>query len=120
MNRTNALFSLLVFLVVSVSIYYMYNRGNIAFFFGETTKLNAQIDSIKLVRGLAGRAWNQQVYFSYHYKNQSYSSYFRNDATRWNLISPQDSLQIKISTDDPNHTKVIGVYFTNKQNQNNK
>lgn len=112
MKHAQALGSLIFFIAFFGGIYLMYNNGNLAFFFGKTTKVNAQIDSIKVIHGMAGRGYNQEVFYHYMYKNNTYNSSFRNTATRWEPLVLKDSLKLKISTNNPTNNKVVGVYFS--------
>ncbi|CAM1364430.1 hypothetical protein TSEDIMI_290004 [Tenacibaculum sediminilitoris] len=49
MNSLRAFGSLLYFIIFFGGLYFLWNNGNIAFFFGKTKKVNTQIDSIKIV-----------------------------------------------------------------------
>ena len=110
------LIAIIFLLFIFGSIYYLYNRGNLALFFNDTIKVNAQVDSIKPVRGTKGRGWHQKVFYTYIYKDKKFTSNFKNDATMWNLLSEKDSLQLKIEVKKPNNNKVIGVYFVDNFN----
>lgn len=112
MNSLRAFGYLLYFIIFFGGLYFLWNNGNIAFFLGKTTKVNAQIDSIKVVHGTAGRGYNQKIYYQYKFENNTYSSNFRNKATMWKPIQENDSLLLKISNNNPQNNKVIGVYFS--------
>ncbi|REH52414.1 hypothetical protein C7448_103146 [Tenacibaculum gallaicum] len=112
MNSLRAFGFLLYFIIFFGGLYFLWNSGNIAFFLGKTTKVNAKIDSIKVVYGTAGRGYHQKIYYQYKFRNKTYSSNFRNKATMWEPIQKSDSLQLKISNNNPQNNKVIGVYFS--------
>ena len=112
-NYYHSLLTILFFIVFFGGIYIMYNKGNMAIFIGKTTTIDARIDSIKLIHGLRGRGYNQQIFYRYNYKDNVYNSYFINKKNMWNYINDYDSLKLKISTQNPINNKVIGVYFIN-------
>lgn len=90
----------------------MYNHGNIAFFLGKTSFVNAKIDSIKPVRGMAGRGWNQKIYFHFTYEGEIYLSSFKNTAIKWSIpLKMNDSLKVKILNRNPNTNKIVSVYY---------
>lgn len=110
-NYYNSLITILFFIVFFGGVYIMYNKGNIAIFIGKTTTVNAKIDSINLINGLRGKGYNQKIFYNYKFKDSVYSSYFINKKYMWDYINEYDSLKLKISTQNPTKSKVIGIYF---------